>query len=150
MKIEYSIRKAVPNDVKTLINLLQSLFSIETDFQFDESKQGYGLQLMMEAPDRRCIMVAEANGQVIGMCSAQLIISTAAGGTAALVEDMVVAGEYRGRGMGKQLLSAIEDWAVKQGAKRLELLADRDNIPALKFYEKMDWKQTRLVCFHKK
>lgn len=148
--MEFTIRKAVPGDVKTLIKLLQILFSIETDFQFDESKQGRGLQLMIAAPGRRCIMVAEADGQVIGMCSAQLLISTAAGGTVALVEDMVVAGEYRGRGIGKHLLSAIEDWAVQQGAERLELLADRANTPALNFYEKMKWRQTHLIFLHKK
>lgn len=84
------------------------------------------------------------------MCSAQLLISTAEGGIAALVEDMVVSMEYRGRGIGSKLLSAVEDWAIRQGATRLELLADHGNTPALEFYEKKAWYQTRLICLHKK
>lgn len=150
MKSEYLIRKTKPGDIKALISLLKILFTIETDFTFDEAKQSRGLQLMLETPDTRCIMVAETGGQVIGMCSAQLLVSTAEGGMVALIEDMVVAGEYRGRGIGEKLLAAIEDWAVRQGATRLELLADQTNTPALEFYQKMNWRQTRLICWHKK
>jgi GNAT superfamily N-acetyltransferase len=150
MKTQYIIRQAVPGDIKALTDLLKILFGIETDFIFDEIKQRRGLQLMLEAADRRCIMVAEDSGQVIGMCTAQLLVSTAEGGIAALVEDMVVSAQYRRQGIGKHLLLSIEDWAVRQGATRLELLADRNNTPALEFYQKMNWRQTRLICLHKK
>lgn len=150
MKTEYTIRKAEPGDIEVLTGLLKILFAIETDFTFDEAKQGRGLQLMLKEPDKRCIMVAEAGRQVIGMCSAQLLVSSAEGGMAALIEDMVVTGEYRGRGIGKGLLSAVEDWAVRQGATRLELLADRINTPALAFYQAMKWHPTRLICLQKK
>ncbi len=150
MKTEYIIRKAVPGDIESLIGLLKILFEIETDFKFDESKQRRGLQLMLEAPDQRCVIVAETGNQIIGMCSAQLLVSTAEGGLVALIEDMVVTETYRGQGIGKHLLLFMENWSVKQGAKRLELLADRVNTPALLFYEKTNWRCTRLICLHKK
>jgi GNAT superfamily N-acetyltransferase len=150
MKTEYTIREAGPGDIEALTGLLKILFAIETDFIFDEIKQLRGLQLMLGAADKHCIMVAEVGGQVIGMCTAQLLVSTAEGGMAALVEDMVVASEYRQQGIGKHLLLSIEDWAVRQGATRLELLADRMNTPALEFYQRMNWRQTRLICLHKK
>lgn len=150
MTTEYTIRKADTEDIDGLTGLLKQLFAIEQDFIFDEIKQKRGLQLMLEAPESCCIMAAEINGRVIGMCSAQLLISTAEGGIAALVEDMVVSMEYRGRGIGSKLLSAVEDWAIRQGATRLELLADHGNTPALEFYEKKAWYQTRLICLHKK
>lgn len=150
MNIEYIIRNAETGDIPALTGLLKQLFAIEPDFTFDEMKQSRGLQLMLNCPNQRSIIVAESAGQVIGMCTAQLLVSTAEGGIAALIEDMIIAGEYRRRGVGSKLLSAMEDWAIRQGATRLELLADRNNTPALEFYQRMAWHQTRLVCLHKK
>ncbi len=150
MPVEFSLRKAVPKDVPALINLLKVLFSIEADFSFDEVKQCQGLKLMLEAPDQRCIMVAECEGQIIGMCTAQLLITTAEGGKAALIEDMVVHQDYRKQGIGRSLLAQTEAWAYQHDAKRLELLADVQNTPALEYYKRLHWKQTQLICWHKK
>ncbi|MDF2570851.1 MAG: GCN5-related N-acetyltransferase, partial [Sporomusa sp.] len=41
-------------------------------------------------------------------------------------------------------------WAVGQGAKRLDLLADQRNQAALDFYQRVGWFQTDLVCVQKK
>ena len=56
---------------------------------------------MLLAHETAIILVAEAAGQVIGMCSGQLTISTAEGGFALLVEDVVVAGPWQGKGVGR-------------------------------------------------
>lgn len=150
MPVEFSLRRAIPKDVPALINLLKVLFSIEADFSFDEVKQRQGLELMLEDPDQRCIMVAECEDQIIGMCTAQLLITTAEGGKAALIEDVVVHQDYRKQGIGRSLLAQIEAWAYQHDAKRLELLADLKNTPALEYYKRLHWKQTQLICWHKK
>lgn len=86
---------------------------------------------------------------VVGMCTAQILISTAEGGMVALVEDMVVDARYRGMGIGRQLMSAIEGWAQKRRISRLQLLADRTNFSALDFYDKMGWRPTQLICLRR-
>ncbi len=95
------------------------------------------------------MLVAERAGAVIGMVTAQLVVSTAEGGASAWVEDMVVAAPERGRGVGRRLLEAIEAWATARGASRLQLLADRENAPALAFYARLGWSPTRLVCLRR-
>lgn len=146
----YLIRRADYNDIGSLTRLLRILFSLETDFVADESKQRSGLAMMLSDPDNRCVMAAELNEKIVGMCTAQLLVSTAEGGVAALIEDLVVDNGFRRRGIGKNLLLSIESWAAEKGARRLELLADRNNSQALEFYKKMNWKYTRLICLHKK
>jgi GNAT superfamily N-acetyltransferase len=98
----------------------------------------------------RIVVAAEAEGQVVGLASAQILISTAEGGPAGLVEDVVVAEGWRGRGIGRKLVAALEQWAATRGATRLQLLADRDNRPALRFYDAIGWERTRLICLRKK
>jgi ribosomal protein S18 acetylase RimI-like enzyme len=95
-----SFRKARHEDVDQLVTLLRLLFSIEEDFSFDEVKQRRGLVMLLHS-DRGCILVAEAVGRVIGMCTGQLVVSTAEGGPAVVVEDMVVDPAHRRRGVGR-------------------------------------------------
>jgi GNAT superfamily N-acetyltransferase len=66
-----------------------------------------------------------------------------------LVEDMVVIGSERRRGVGRSLLRAVEAWARGRGATRLQLLADRENEAAFRFYERLGWSGTRLVCLRR-
>ena len=144
------IRKCLPADLDAVLGLLQLLFGIEADFSFDPVKQRRGLELLLRKGRDGCLLVAELEGKVVGMCSAQLLVSTAAGGFKALVEDLVVAEDCRGRGIGRRLLMAVEDWAHSQGVKRLDLLADCHNLPALEFYAHLCWARTRLIALQKK
>ncbi len=100
---------------------------------------------MLEAPDRRAVLVADRAGEVVGMVTAQLVVSTAEGAPSAWIEDLVVDAAERGRGTGGALLRAVEGWARARGATRLQLLADRENARALAFYARMGWAGTRLV-----
>lgn len=144
------IRDALPDDLDIMVRLLQELFSIEADFAVDEKRQRRGLALMLDGCGKhRCVKVAEADGHVVGMCTAQILISTAEGGMVALVEDMVVDARYRGMGVGRQLMSAMEAWAQKRDITRLQLLADRTNFSALDFYDKMGWCPTQLICLRR-
>jgi GNAT superfamily N-acetyltransferase len=146
---EPSIRDATTADLDALVRLLAALFSIEADFRPDAARQRRGLALMLERSDQRCVLVAERGGAVVAMVTVQLVVSTAEGGPAALVEDMVVDATERGRGLGRRLLEAAEAWAAAHGATRLQLLADRENAPALRFYERRGWRPTQLVCWRR-
>lgn len=143
-----TIRPARFTDIEELSALLYLLFSIEEDFVFNEELQRRGLQLMLDNAFC-CIMVAEVNGRVIGMCTGQLTVSTAEGGPALLVEDVVVNQEWQGRGIGRSLMDRLGAWAAEKGVVRLQLLADRNNKPALDFYAKNGWRTTELICLRK-
>lgn len=143
--VRVKIRTAGPADLDSLVSLLAVLFSIEEDFVFDEPRQRRGLVLMLKN-ERGCVLVAEAEGQVIGMCSGQLLVSTAEGGLSLLVEDVVVDEQWRGRGVGRLLMEAVSDWARANKVSRLQLLADCNNVPALDFYRSLGWHTTDLIC----
>ncbi len=146
MTTDITIRPARQDDIAAMAELLSMLFAVEEDFSVDTEKQRAGLAMFFRHPDERCLLVAEHQRQVVGMCSAQLLVSTAEGGWKAILEDVVVAKQLRGQGIGKKLLDALADWAGRRGATRLDLLADRDNIGGLKFYERLNWRRTNLIA----
>lgn len=145
----WGVRPATAADLEALVRLLGALFAIESDFRPDPEKQRRGLRLMLEDPTRRLVLVAVEGGAVIGMVTVQLLVSTAEGGEAGLLEDLVVDEGHRGAGVGRRLVEAAEAWTRARGATRLQLLADADNAPALRFYGRMGWASTRLVALRR-
>lgn len=146
-----TIRTAKPSHIPRLVELLKELFTIEADFDFDQDKQACGLNQLLNS-EKDCILVAELlnDDRVLGMCIVQTLISTAEGGTVGLLEDLVVAADFRNQGIGAKLLAEAVNWAKCQGLKRLQLLADKNNLPAMNFYQKQGWQSTQLVCLRKR
>lgn len=140
-----SIRAAEDRDLDRLVLLLKTLFAIEEDFRFDENLQRRGLAMML-GNRRACVLVAEAEEGVIGMCTGQVTVSTAEGGPALLVEDVVVLPHWQRRDVGRSLMTAMTDWARARGISRLQLLADATNENALAFYHRLGWQRTQLIC----
>ena len=142
------LRPAVAADMDSLLQLLEQLFTIEQDFTFISDKQRQGLELLLQSGSAH-LVVAELSGEVVGMATLQILISTAEGGRAGLVEDVVVSADHRGKGIGQSLLSDLTEWAEKNKLARLQLLADKDNQAALEFYSHQNWSQTSLLAFRK-
>jgi len=138
-------KEATESDIDNLVSLLSDLFTIEKDFNPDLSKQKRGLELLVKNHSTATVQIAKnAMSQVIGMVTAQLVISTAQGSASAWIEDMIIDVPYRGKGIGKQLLQRTLDWAKQNGATRAQLLVDIENTEALGYYEHLKWESTQL------
>lgn len=139
------IRPARQQDIDEMVLLLKSLFATKTDFQFDPASQVAALELLLTS-DNCLILVAERGDQIVGMCCGQTVISTAEGGLALLVEDVVVRQDIRGKGIGHKMMRTLAAWATSRNISRLQLLVDRNNDPAIAFYDKYGWQSTQLIC----
>ena len=141
------IERASRSDIAQLVGLLQSLFAIEQDFTGEPGRQQRGLMHLLREPhDRAAVLVARLGDDVAGMVSGQLVISTAQGGLSVWIEDLIVAEDCRGQGIGRALLRNVIDWAAAQGATRAQLLADRDNAAAIAFYQRVGLDTTKLIA----
>jgi ribosomal protein S18 acetylase RimI-like enzyme len=145
---EVIIENAILADIPAMVALLSDLFGIEQDFHADSAKQVKGLQMLIESGNgiiKVACLADELNGkQVIGMVTAQLVVSTAEGAKSAWVEDMVVAQAYRAQGIGRQLLQAVLSWSKTQGATRAQLLVDMDNESAIGYYSHLGWQVSKM------
>jgi len=146
---EVTIRNATTADLAGMSSLLGELFSIEADFAPDVRRQRQGLARLIATPDAT-LLVAVSGKKIVGMCTLQPLISTAEGGTVGLVEDLVIAEKWRGKGIGARLLERIEAIAQERQMSRLQLLTDLDNEGALSFYKKNRWEKLKLIAMRKK
>ncbi len=128
------VRQARPADVGSMVDLLALLFAQEADFAPSPAKQRRAIELILARPSLGRVFVLTQDRKVLGMASLLFTISTAEGGRAAWLEDLVVRPEQRGRGLGTRLLQSVVEWARKQGITRISLLTDADNVGARGLY----------------
>lgn len=132
MKPEFDTARE--SDLEQLVELLGLLFSQEAEFTPNTGKQSRGLKLILGNPALGRIYVARGEGRILAMVSILETVSTAEGGRAGLLEDMVVRPELRGQGIGKGLLDHAIERSRELGLLRLTLLTDSDNVTARGLY----------------
>ena len=147
--METTIDIATADDLEPLADLLAELFMLESDFKPEREKQITGLRLILDDPAVGQLFVLRVGGSVAGMANALFTVSTAEGCRVVLLEDVIVNAAYRRTGLGRQLVEHILAWAAANGLPRVTLLADRDNAPALAFYERMGFEYSAMRVLRK-
>lgn len=140
---------ATADDLEAMADLLAELFTLESDFQPERHKQLAGLRLILDNPAIGRLFVLRVDGQVNGMANALFTVSTAEGRPVILLEDVIVKAAHRGGGLGRKLVEHILDWAAANGLPRVTLLADKDNAPALAFYEQLGFEYSAMRVLRK-
>ncbi len=148
-ELQLHIRSAVAEDVPLILTLVRGLAEYEREpesaqlTEADLLRDGFG-----PSPSFACL-IAEGDGVGCGFALYFPIYSTWAGRSLYL-EDLFVEPEYRGRGIGKALLTRVASIAVEQGYVRLDWSVLRWNTPAIGFYESLgaypmsEWERMRL------
>ncbi|MDA8109796.1 MAG: GNAT family N-acetyltransferase [Betaproteobacteria bacterium] len=127
-------------DLPQLVELLGLLFAQEAEFAPDAAKQRAALALILADRGIGRVYVAREGGRVVAMASLLYTVSTAEGGKAAWLEDMVVLPELRGRGIGTRLAEHVIAQARAEGLARITLLTDADNAPAQRLYGRLGFR----------
>lgn len=133
--MNFTIRKARPEDMPAVLELIQELaiFEKEPDAVIisaeDLKRDGFS-----ENPAFTCF-VAEAKGTIEGMALCYFRYSTWKGKTVHL-EDLVVRESMRGKGLGNALYKRVIKFAKEEGVKRTEWVVLDWNTHARDFYSR--------------
>jgi len=141
------IRLATRADLSVLADLLGELFAQEREFSPDRTAQMRGLDLLFDRGDWVRIMVADIDGEVVGMGILHLGVSTYLGAKVAMLEDVIVAPAQRGVGLGKRLLAGLIEQARRDGVQRITLLTDHDNGAGRAFYESYGFTRSTMLPY---
>lgn len=139
------VRPATVVDVDQLCGLLALLFAQEADFEPDAAKQTRGLRLILEQPEVGRLYCAAEEDSVVGMVSILFTVSTAEGGRAAWMEDLIVHPDRRGQGIGARLLEEAISGARAAGCSRITLLTDAGNEKAHRAYGRVGFVRSAMV-----
>jgi GNAT superfamily N-acetyltransferase len=145
------IRPATVEDVETIFQLIQALAEYE---KLSDQVTGSAEQLHNHLfGDRPCIeaLLADHQGTAIGFALFFTNYSTFLTKPGLYLEDLFVMPEYRGKGVGKSLLSHLARLALQRNYGRLEWSVLDWNEPAIAFYQRIgatvlpDWRICRVT-----
>jgi ribosomal protein S18 acetylase RimI-like enzyme len=89
--------------------------------------------------------VAEADGQVVGMVT--VCVFTTLTGRKAYLDHLVVAREWRRRGVARDLVRHAVEVATAAGASRLDLTAGADKVAARTLYASLGFRERETGSF---
>ncbi|GAA1537517.1 GNAT family N-acetyltransferase [Kribbella lupini] len=151
MQIDERIRRARPDDVPAIVELVYALAEYErepTACRLTATQ----LETALFGPTPAVFChVAESGDEIAGCALWFLNFSTWRGVHGIYLEDLFVRPEQRGSGLGKALLTALAQECVEHGYERLEWSVLDWNTPAIEFYEALgarpqtEWTTFRLT-----
>lgn len=131
------IRRAVAADAEAIHGMLAALArDVDAAHRMaasadDIRRHGFGDRPVFEA------LIAETDGQATGLCLYFTSFSSWRGTTGVYVQDLYVAEEMRGTGLGRWLLQEVAAIGVGQGGSYLRLAVDAANIDGQGFYKRL-------------
>lgn len=139
------IREAVPDDAAAFLDLFERINS-ETDFMLLEAGE---LQVAVEAQARQIgetaasgsgvMVLSEIDGNLVGFAFARRYPGRRR--AHALYIGIGVLQEWVGRGIGRRLMMAVEQWAGAHAFHRLELMVNVRNDRAIALYESLGFER---------
>ena len=145
---QIKIRKAAPDDLEQLLRFEQHLIKFERTFDPTVKPDPityYDLKMMLTAPHIE-VAVAEINNKIIASGYARIDKSKPflKHENHAYLGFMYVLPEHRGKGINKQIIDHLKNWAALQNIKEFRLEVYYDNDSAIKAYEKVGFSRYSL------
>ncbi|EST37442.1 hypothetical protein N566_13025 [Streptomycetaceae bacterium MP113-05] len=143
-----TIDRATEADAETISRLLGTIEA----YYGGEDRPGDPGQvraaLFGERPVATVLLAREGN-EVLGMASFTYLWPASGADTSLYLKELFVHESARRRGVALALMEALRQEATAAGCSRVEWTADRDNPPALAFYESLGAKEREGKVFYR-
>jgi ribosomal protein S18 acetylase RimI-like enzyme len=119
-----TIRPLQPSDISAVM-LLHRELGWNPAFKADGTTLRQRLETLIDE-DNALLLVAEVDREVVGYIHGQMVVYLLFAGREMLISEVFVREEARGQGVGKALIAAMENEAVKQRCFRISVTNSRE------------------------
>lgn len=130
----FNIRKAVPQDAETILNLITQL-AIYEKLEHEVITNAEELRENVFEKKQAHVLIAEEDGKPVGFALYFYNFSTFVGKQGLYLEDLFVEPHCRGKGYGKALLVELATIAKESNCGRMEWSVLDWNTPSIAFYQ---------------
>ena len=132
-----SIRKASIEDIDILYELIVGIAKHHNQEQYVLTNKEEMLKSGFKETSKFGALIAEFDGKVAGYVSYTWNYSIWLGGDYMNIDDLFVWDEYRGKKIGEVLMLKARDICKKKNIDRISWEVEKDNLGAIKFYERL-------------
>jgi len=130
-----SIRAILSGDLDVVQSMVAKLYVLDTEF--DQKRHRRAMEELLAHQEHGGTWLIEADGVPAGYVVITVCYSLEFGGRFALLDELFVEEQWRGRGLGCQALAFMEAWCVGQGIGAMRLEVWRQNPRALALYQRV-------------
>ncbi|HKH64548.1 MAG TPA: GNAT family N-acetyltransferase [Solirubrobacterales bacterium] len=128
---EATIREAGDGDVAAIASAVESLLLELGGRRPERHELETEARALLEEPAGGSALIAEADGDVVGVLSASWQRAIHVPGVYATIQDLWVDEAWRSRGVGAELVEALASQARARGVSRLEVGLPRETFAAI-------------------
>ena len=128
---EATIREAGDGDVAAIASAVESLLLELGGRRPERHELETEARALLEEPVGGSALIAEADGDVVGVLSASWQRAIHVPGVYATIQDLWVDEAWRSRGVGAELVEALASQARARGVSRLEVGLPRETFAAI-------------------
>jgi GNAT superfamily N-acetyltransferase len=130
---EVQIRRIEGDRFSAVANLL-------TELGYPATVEQVRQRLAIHHPPETIVLVAAIRERLVGLASFHRIVLIHMDGFLGRVTSLVVTERERGRGIGRRLLAAVEEYAWSNGCLRIEITSGDHRPDTHRFYERVGYK----------
>ncbi len=134
------VRQAVPQDLPAVVSMFQELDLMQRDWRVFTPRPGFYDEVAVKyreamVSEDSLVVVAEENGDVVGMAYAEARVPSRFSDERALeLSGVVVRAGHRGRGVGRAMVGEMARFAKDKGVDWIELKSFWPNETAMGFW----------------
>lgn len=142
-----NIRKAKKDDFDKILKLAKELYEAELPFDKNLNKDYYNNQKVKDdlrksiSSRKKTFLVAEKDRNLVGYVDGYLMDKEVYISKVAYLDHLCVSEKYRKQGIGKMLMDEFTKIMKEKDAKFIKLNAFENNIAAISFYKKEEFKE---------
>lgn len=133
------IRLAVSSDQPEIYSLICAL----EETSFPQEMFAWGFYTMLSSASH-LLLVAEEEGQIIGLLHLRMEFQLHHCGTVAEIMELIVSREVRSKGIGAALLKAAREQAIQHHCIQFEVTSNQKRKQAHRFYQREGLEQTHI------
>jgi GNAT superfamily N-acetyltransferase len=126
-----TVREADGGDVAAVAAAVASLLGELGGRMPSRAEMEAEVQALLDDPQGGSVLIAEADGDVVGVLTASWQRAIHVPGVYATVQDLWVDEDWRSRGVGAELVEAVASQARARGVSRLEVGLPRETFAAI-------------------
>ena len=140
-----TIVEAIESDLPAIIVLLEELSSdLERSHDLDQQQLLANCQVLLHDP-RAHILLAKDGTKTIGLITFSTRTTALHLAPSALIDELVVSEQYRGQGIGGELLEAAIEECRRLGCCEMEVGTESSNRKARDFYRKHGFEEEAIL-----
>jgi GNAT superfamily N-acetyltransferase len=129
-----SIRAIGAGDIDVVLGMVHKLY-IREELGFDRERHRRAIEELLAHPEYGGAWLLKADSATVGYFVITICYSLEFGGRFALLDELFVEEQWRGRGLGSEALAFMERWCGGQGISALRLEVGNENLRALALYQ---------------